>query len=112
MIKKLFSALEGAGAEVYLPAKKQGKCTAPYVVVNLEKTEPSKTGRGIYSFFSVSLFAPTDNFAALDELHSRVCNSLKGSPFVFIGCDAEPTGGETDSYKRVLNFRTLKKLCY
>lgn len=109
MIKKLFSYLKSSGIDVYLPSKKTGKCTAPYVVVNEEKCAISQTGRSIYTYFSVSVIAPLEDYASLEETVSKVKASLKGTAFKFFGSEAD-NGGDTDGYKRTLTYRGLKPM--
>lgn len=110
MLKRLFSILKDAGVNVYLPAKKEGKCVSPYAVVDTGRETVSETGKATQCTFSVSLFAPLDSFRELDNMQKAVLGAVKGTPFRFDGCDTEEAGGEVDSYKRVLTLRALKKL--
>ena len=110
MIKNLFSILKNAGVNVSLPAKKEGKCAIPYAVVDIGKETVSETGKGVYCTFTVSLFAPLDSYGELDTMQMAVFSALKGTSFRFTGSDTEEAGGEVDAYKRVLTFRSIKKL--
>ena len=47
---------------------------------------------------------------SLDALQKAVLSALKGTSFRFTGSDTEEAGGEVDAYKRVLTFRSIKKL--
>ncbi len=110
MIKKLFSHVEGKGVEVYLPAKKTGKCTSAYAVVSEDKTELSRTGRGLYTYFNVTVVAPLSNYASLDETAAAVKSALKGTAFTFCESKAADGGADEEGYKRILTYRVLKPL--
>lgn len=111
MIKKLFSNLKSGGVDVYLPAKKTGKCTSAYAVVNEDKCELSASGRSSYTYFSVTVIAPLEDYASLDEISARVKASLKGTAFKFFGSEAEDAGGGANGYKRILKYRVIKPVC-
>jgi hypothetical protein len=111
MVKKLFSLLKEGGVNVFLPAKHLGKCTFPYAVVNEDSVEESKTGSALYTFYSVTLLSPTDDFASLDIMDKKVREILKTSPFKFISSHTESADGDLDAYKRVLTYRSLKRNC-
>ena len=111
MVKKLFSLLQNAGVPVYLPAKKEGKCTEAYAVVGHKKSEPAKTGKSAYAYFTVSLIAPVENFAAMEELEQRCVNALKGSNFKYVESDEDNAYTESLGYKRILTYRIIKRNC-
>lgn len=108
MIKKLFSYLKGGGVDVYLPAKKPGKCTSAYAVAKEEKCELSTSGRCSYIYFSVTVFAPLEDYASLEETTARVKASLKGTAFKFFGSEGADSGGDANGYKRILTYRAIK----
>ncbi len=108
MIKKLFSYLKSAGIDVYLPAKKSGKCTAAYAVVKEEKSEMSLTGKSVYTYFSVTVIAPLENYNSLEELCSKVKCALKNTSFKFCESSDAESGDDFSGYKRILTYRTLK----
>lgn len=110
MIKKLFSYLKSSGIDVYLPAKKTGKCTSPYAVINQDKSEISRTGRGLYVYYSVSVIVPLTDYNALEELTAKVRNVLKNTSFKFYGSETKVAGKDYDGYKRTLTYRILKPL--
>lgn len=111
MIKKLFSYINDGGVDVYLPAKKTGKCTSAYAVVNEEKCELSPSGKSAYTYFSVTVIAPLEEYGALDEVSARVKASLKGTAFKFFGSEAESAGGDANGYKRIMIYRAIKPVC-
>lgn len=110
MIKKLFSLIESKGIEVYMPAKKTGKCASAYAVVKEEKSELCHTGRGINTYFAITIVAPLSNYASLEETTAAVKAALKGSAFTFCSSKAEGDGADEEGYKRVLTYRVLKPL--
>ncbi len=110
MIKKLYRLLKDGGVNVYLPAKKEGKCSAPYAVVDTSREDITDTGRATQCTFTISLFAPLNSYGELDNMQKTVLSALKDTPFRFTGSDTEEAGGEVDSYKRVLTFRCIRKL--
>ena len=109
MIKKLFTVLEGAGIEVYMPAKKTGKCASPYAVIKEEKTELNATGKSVSIFFSVSVVVPLDSYGMLDEADRKVKSALKGSAFKFQGNSDEESDGEIGGYIRKLIYTAKKR---
>lgn len=108
MIKKLFSHLKSAGIDVYLPAKKSGKCTDAYAVVKEEKSEMSLTGKSVYTYFSVIAIAPLENYNSLEEITAKIKRALKGTAFKFFESNDADSGDDFSGYKRILTYRTLK----
>ena len=108
MIKKLFSYIKNCGVDVYMPAKKTGKCTSPYAVVNEEKSELSQSGKSSYIYFSVTVIAPLEDYSSLDEVSAKVKSSLKGTAFRFMGSETSEAGGSENGYKRKLLYRIIK----
>jgi len=108
MIKKLFSYLKAVGIDVYLPSKKSGKCTAAYAVVKEEKSEKSLTGKSVYTYFTVTVIAPLENYNALENTCKKVKQSLKGTAFKFFESEDSESGDDFNGYKRTLTYRTLK----
>lgn len=112
MIKKLFSYIKSTGTDVYLPAKKTGKCTSPYAVVKEEKSEISFTGKSVYTYFSVTVIVPIENYGLLDDVCIKIRRALKNTPFKFFESKDDESGDDFNGYKRTLTFRTLKSaLC-
>ena len=107
MIKKLFSILKNGGVDVYMAGKKQGKCTKAYVSIKEDKSEMSLTGKGIYTYFSVILVSPLDNYCALDAIHNKVDTAIEGSKFKFFGSESEEVS--EDGYIRTLTYRRFKR---
>ena len=110
MIKKLFSYLKNAGIDTYLPAKKTGKCTHPYAVIEEDGCEPGLTGRCIHSRYTVTVVAPLESYAMLDETSNKAKAALRGTAFRFDGSEATTTNENNDSYSRVLNYRVIKPM--
>ena len=110
MIKKLFAYLKNAEIDTYLPARKDGKCTSPYAVINEEKSEPGLTGRCLYTYFTVTVVAPADNYSALDQTVSKVRSALKGTQFRFDGSESAEVNENIQGYCRVLNYRVIKPM--
>lgn len=110
MIKKLFSYLKDAGIDTYLPAKKNGKCTHPYAVVDEEESIPGLTGRCIHSHYTVTVVVPLERFALLDETSGKVKAALKGTSFRFDGNGGTTANENTGGYSRVLNYRVIKPM--
>ena len=111
MTRKLFTYLKKGGADVYMPAKKTGKCTSPYVVINEEKREPSPSGKSDYVYFTIEIIAPLENYSSLDKLTSTVKTALNGTPFKFIESHSGEPEGNTNSYKRIMTYRAIKPIC-
>ena len=109
MVKKLFSLLKDGGVDVFLPMKHTGKCTSPYAVVSEEDTNQGKTGSGVYTYFTVTLISPAEDYASLDSMDKKVRTILKDKPFKFVSAHTESADPETAAYKRTLYFRVLKK---
>lgn len=109
MVKNLFSLLQSAGIPVYLPAKKEGKCTQAYAVVAHKKSEPAKTGKSAYAYFTVSLIAPLENFADMEKLEKKCVNALKDSNFKYVESDEDNAHTESCGYKRILTYRIIKR---
>ena len=108
MIKKLFSYIKNSGVDVYMPAKKTGKCISPYAVVNEEKTELSQSDKSSYVYFSVTVAAPIENYSALDAISANIKSALRGTTFKFMGSKTANTDGSENAYKRILTYRSIK----
>lgn len=109
MVKKLFSLLKDGGVDVFLPIKHTGKCTSPYAVVSEEDTQQGKTGSGVYTYFTVTLISPAEDYASLDSMDKKVRTVIKGTPFKFVSARTESADAETAAYKRTLYFRAFKR---
>lgn len=110
MIKKLFDYLKTAELDTYLPAKKTGKCTHPYTVIDEEKSEIGLTGRCVYAYYTVTVVSPIDNFSLLEETVSKVKAALKEAPFRFDGSSSTTIDENTGGYYRVLNYHAIKPI--
>ena len=107
MIRKFFDALYGESLSVYPPGKKKGKATTPYVVVNEEKSEPSLTGRGIYTYLCATVVVPHENYGYLNETCKTVKDKLKNTPFRFLESDEDTC--DEEGYKKQMTFKIFKR---
>lgn len=110
MVRKLFDLIQSSGTNVYLPAKKTGKCTEPYAVVKEEKTELNATGKSAVVYFTVSIIVPLENYALLSDMESRIKSHLKDSSFKFKGSANRESDGDTDAYIRDLSYTAVKRV--